>query len=201
MAELIGISSERTEEELRRMSKVFMDAADPILIENLDGIVIEMNEEAERSYGWSREDLIGSPIKTIVPPDRHEQADDLLERCKAGEDVRNIEGLRQTKIGETVYVLLTISLIKNEDGQAEAIATIAKDISEQKLAEDELLAHRDNLEELIGERTAELEKKVRQHERFNKLVVNRELRMIELKKEVDELLEQFGEQPRYKEGG
>ena len=47
----------QTEISLRRMSKVFMDAADPILIENMEGIVIEMNTEAERSYGWSREEL------------------------------------------------------------------------------------------------------------------------------------------------
>jgi PAS domain-containing protein len=39
------------EEDLRRMSKVFMDAADPILIEDTDGRVIDMNDEAERSYG------------------------------------------------------------------------------------------------------------------------------------------------------
>ena len=56
------------EEDLRRMSKVFMDAVDPILIEDPDGRVIDMNDEAERSYGWSRDELIGQPIKTIVPP-------------------------------------------------------------------------------------------------------------------------------------
>jgi len=31
------------EDRLRRMSKVFMDAADPIIIEDLTGVVIEMN--------------------------------------------------------------------------------------------------------------------------------------------------------------
>ncbi len=39
------------EEDLRRMSKVFMDAADPILIEDPQGRVIEINAEAERAYG------------------------------------------------------------------------------------------------------------------------------------------------------
>lgn len=189
----------QSEDDLRRMSKVFMDAADPILIEDLDGVVIEINDEAERAYGWSRTELVGSPITTIVPPDRHDQAVDLLQRCKTGEAVRNIEGLRQTKDGRVVPVLLTLSLIKGEDGRAEAVATLAKDITDQKRAETELRNSRDNLEEMIGERTAELEKNVLELETFNKFAVDRELRMIDLKKEINALLAKLDEPPKYEE--
>ena len=48
-----------------------MDTADPILIEDLDGRVQDMNLEAERAYGWSRVELLGRPIRTIVPEERH----------------------------------------------------------------------------------------------------------------------------------
>lgn len=126
------------EKKLRTMSKVFIDAADPILIEDLDGLVLDMNREAERSYGWSIEDLVGWPIKTIVPPDRHEQADELLARCKAGKEVRNVEGLRWTRDKEIIPVLLTLSFLKDEQGKPVAIATIAKDISARKRAEEKL---------------------------------------------------------------
>ena len=51
-------SDEGDDARLRWMSKVFMDAADHILIEDLEGRVIDMNHEAERVYGWSREKLI-----------------------------------------------------------------------------------------------------------------------------------------------
>ena len=132
------------------MSKVFMDAADPILIEDLDGLVIDLNGEAERSYGWSREQLVGRPIKTIVPPERYTQADDLLARCKAGEDVRNIEGLRWTRGKEIVPVLLSLSLLKDEKGQAAAIATISKDISALKQAEEEIALTQDVTIESMG---------------------------------------------------
>ncbi|MFC1628498.1 PAS domain-containing sensor histidine kinase [Gemmatimonadota bacterium] len=133
------MSKRGTEEErLRRMSKVFMDAADPIIIEDLDGNVIELNDEAIRSYGWTREELLGNPIKTIVPEERYEQADDLLRQCKAGGSVRNIEGLRYDKAGTIIPVLVTLSLLKDENGEANAIATIAKDISVQKEVEQAL---------------------------------------------------------------
>ena len=114
---------------LRWMTRVFMDSADPILIEDLDGYVIDMNHEAERAYGWTRERLIGKPILVIVPVERHEQAMDLLRRCKAGEDVRNVDGQRQTKSGEVRDVLLTLSLLRDDDGEPTGIASIAKDLS------------------------------------------------------------------------
>ena len=48
-----------------------MDAADPIIIEDLSGKIVELNREAEvESYGWSREELIGKPIDTLFLPER-----------------------------------------------------------------------------------------------------------------------------------
>ena len=44
----------RTEAELLKMSEVFMDAADPVIIRDLDGTIIDLNAEAERAYGWTR---------------------------------------------------------------------------------------------------------------------------------------------------
>ncbi|MDJ0851712.1 MAG: response regulator [Myxococcota bacterium] len=113
----------------RKLSLVFMNAADPIVIEDLSGNVIDLNREAERSYGWGRDTLIGKPIKRIVPKDRHHQADDLLRRCLAGEEVRNVQGIRIARDGSRYDVLLTLSLLQDERGETVAIASIAKDIS------------------------------------------------------------------------
>ena len=145
------------EKQLRSMSKVFMEAADPILIEDLSGRVIEMNREAERSYGWSGEELIGRPIRVLVPEVRHDQALELLALCKAGEDVRNVEGIRVTKGGEEIPVLLTLSMLRDDDDRPVGIASLAKDISEQKATERELQEYRDHLEEEVAKRTRELE--------------------------------------------
>jgi PAS domain S-box-containing protein len=103
----------------------------------LAGNIIDMNAEAELAYGWSREDLLGRPVKTIVPLERHKQADLLLTQCKRGERVRNVEGLRRTKSGRVLYVLLTLSLLTDEEDKPVAISTIAKNITEHKQAEAE----------------------------------------------------------------
>ena len=119
-----------TNDRFKNMTKVFMDSADPIFIEDLNGYVIDMNDEAILRYGWTREELLGKPIKNIVPPERHEQADELLAKCREGKAVRNIEGLRWTKDRKIIPVLLTFSLLNDEKSNPVAIATISKDITE-----------------------------------------------------------------------
>ena len=78
------------------------------------------------------------------------------------------------------------------------------DITDRRKAEAELARHREHLEELVNERTAELEAANVQLRagneelaRFNRAMVGRELRMIELKKEINALCAQAGQPPRY----
>ena len=127
----------KSEAEARQLSRVFMDVIDPIIIEDLSGKVINLNQEAERAYGWQRDELIGQPIKAIVPEERHGQADELLKRCLAGEEVRNVEGLRVSRQGDVFNVLITLSLLLDEKGEPMAIASIAKDITSLRQAETE----------------------------------------------------------------
>jgi two-component system CheB/CheR fusion protein len=115
-------------QDLFKMSKVFSDGTDPIIIEDLSGNITEMNDEAVRLYGWPRQELIGKPILTIVPDERHDQAKDLLQRCKRNESVRNVKGLRKNKKGDIVNVLITLSLLKDDRGRPFGIATFTKHI-------------------------------------------------------------------------
>lgn len=160
------------------LATVFMHATDPILIEDLQGIVIDLNNEAERVYQWPRADLIGKPIRTIVPPERHDQADELLQRCRSGEDVRNVAGLRVSKDGRVHDVLLTLSLLKDPAGQPVAIATFAKDITELREAEAALQRQSEQLERRVRERTAALEAALSQLESANE-ELERELALAE----------------------
>jgi two-component system sensor histidine kinase/response regulator len=157
----------KSTQEKSRTAKVFMDAADPIIIEDLNGVIKDLNFEAERAYGYSREELIDKPIKTLVANENHGHADELLERCKAGEEIRNIEGFRVDKENNSIPVLLTFSQLKDEEGKSIAIATIAKDITEQKKAEKDLELERQNLEIKVDERTKELEKAQNEAEAAN----------------------------------
>ena len=152
--DLTGLKEAAIERE--RLAQVFKDSTDPIILEDMNGTIIEVNKEAVRSYGFSRNVLIGESIRMLVPPERHPQALELLERCLSGETIRNVEGLRWTSDGRIIDVLLTLSALKNEEGGISAIATIAKDITVLKKTENALKEERELLEIRVGERTHEL---------------------------------------------
>jgi two-component system CheB/CheR fusion protein len=134
---LVDVSMVRaTEAELRRMSRVFQDGADPIIIEDLSGVIIDLNDEAARAYGYDRSELIGKPAVSLMPAELSDDGTRLRERCLLREHIRNVETARMTKDGRRVPVLLTLSLITDEAREPAGIATIAKDVSKLKWAEE-----------------------------------------------------------------
>jgi len=168
-----------TQTALARMSTVFQDAADPMIIEDLNGIVTNMNYEAERAYGWKKEELIGLSINTLIPVKFHERTDKLFSQCLSGKDVRGVEDVRISKDGAELQVLLTMSLLRDENGKAIAIASYAADISDRKQMEYVLQEKYDDLE------------------RFRQMAIGRELKMIELKKEINQHLQEQGRNAKY----
>lgn len=136
----------RAEEKLLQMSKVFMESIDPIFIRDLEGRIVDVNKAAEETYGWSREQLIGKAIKTVVPPERHERMDELHERCKRGEKIENVEALYRKKSGEVVPILLSLSLLTDNKGELVGIASITKNLSDLKRTEEMLRAKTEALE-------------------------------------------------------
>ena len=136
----------RAEDKLLQLSKVFMESIDPIFIRDLEGNIVDLNKAAEQTYGWSREELIGKSIKTIVSPDRHEIADKLQERCKSGEKVENVEALHRTKSGDLMPVLVSLSLLTDKKDKPVGIASITKNLSDLKRTEDMLRAKTEALE-------------------------------------------------------
>ena len=133
--------------KIHQLSRVFRDAADAIIIEDLSGTIIEMNREAEQSYGWSRDELIGKSIKILLLPDRYQFAWQLRQQCLKGDVVRNWEGLRVDKFGRLFPVLVTAFALMDEDGRIEFVATITKDISLLKKLEQSLRDSQSRLKE------------------------------------------------------
>ena len=106
---------------LRRLSKVFTAALDPIFILDLMGRIGDLNDEVVRSYGYPRQELIGKPVATLVPDEQRKALEALLQRCRDGETLRNIECARRTKNGLVLPTLMTLSVLTDERGAAEAM--------------------------------------------------------------------------------
>jgi PAS domain S-box-containing protein len=154
----IHLDRKRSNDELRKLSKVYMDATDPIIIEDLNGIIVDVNPETERVYDWTAHELIGQSIMTLIPSEGHDLAHELRKQCQDAQRVRNIASVRKSKSGAIMPVLISLSLLTEEDGQPIGLATFTKDISELKKSENALKEAHHQLEERVRQRTAELSK-------------------------------------------
>jgi len=89
-------------------------------------------------YGYTRQEMIGRPVTTLVPPDRPDEVKHILSRLKRGERIDHYETVRISKSGRRFEVALTISPIRAGQGRLVGASTIARDITEQKNAEEAL---------------------------------------------------------------
>ncbi|MDA3952126.1 MAG: ATP-binding protein [Bacteroidales bacterium] len=126
------------ENEIRKLSKVFLDGTNPTFIQDLNGNILEMNDESVNVYGFSREELVDKSIKLLVPDGNHEKMDELIKLCIEGKLIRDVEGLRRKKDGNEIPVLITLSLLTDEEDNPFGIASIDSNITEQKNIEKEL---------------------------------------------------------------
>lgn len=122
----------------------FVDSShDAILSTALDGTILSWNAGAERLYGNTAGEMIGTPIARLVPADRPDQAGTILERIARGDVVEHVETAWVRRDATTVPVSLTVSPIRDERGAVVAASTAARDISEQKRLEASLAMARD----------------------------------------------------------
>ncbi len=151
--------------------------------------VVEWNNAAEDIFGYSKQEMLGkNPVDYIVPKAGRHLVVDVLRKLKMGEVADYSEKDNNIcKDGKLISCQWYNTPLSDDEGNVFGILLLAQDITEHKRAEEELAKHREHLEELVKERTEELEEKNNELERFNKLFVGRELRIIELKDKVKEL--------------
>jgi PAS domain S-box-containing protein len=111
---------------------------DAILSTTLEGIILSWNAAAQRIFGFTEGEVVGQPITMLVPPARWEEDVEMLARLRAGEEIAPYESMRVTKTHEHLNVAVTISPLRNADGELIGAARILRDITEQKRAEEAL---------------------------------------------------------------
>jgi PAS domain S-box-containing protein len=129
----------RDAEELRsRLAAIVASSDDAIISKNLEGIIVTWNEGATRIFGYTPEEVIGRSITMLIPPDRLDEEPAILARLRAGQRVDHYETLRVRKDGSIANISLSISPVRNAAGEIVGASKIARDITQQKRAEEAL---------------------------------------------------------------
>jgi PAS domain S-box-containing protein len=118
-----------------RLSSIVASSDDAIISKDLTGIVMTWNRGAERTFGYSANEMIGQSITRIIPVDRLIEERDILTRLARGEHIDHYETVRQKKDGTLCDISLTVSPVKDEDGRIIGASKIARDVTAQKRAQ------------------------------------------------------------------
>ena len=125
----------RIENDALRLAAVMQSSHDAIVAKDLNGIITDWNQSAERIFGYKANEIIGKSILTLIPRDRQDEETEILRRIRRGELIDHYETIRRRKDGKLIDVSLTISPIKDFTGKITGVSKIARDITEQKTVE------------------------------------------------------------------
>jgi light-regulated signal transduction histidine kinase (bacteriophytochrome) len=103
----------------------------------------------------------------LFPPDRVLEEQQILGQIMRGEKIEHFETIRLSKSGKVLHVSVTFSPILNAQGQIVGASKIARDITDQKRAEDEIRQLNADLEARVRHRTADLETANKELEAFS----------------------------------
>jgi PAS domain S-box-containing protein len=132
------VSDQRQAAAAKGYLAAIVDSADDAIIsKNLDGIIQSCNAAAERLFGYSSAELVGHPVRMLIPPDRQSEEDEILAKLRRGERVDHFETIRLTKGGRPIDISLTISPVRDETGRIIGASKIARDITLLNQAEAE----------------------------------------------------------------
>jgi PAS domain S-box-containing protein len=116
-------------------SAVVESSNDAIITTSLGGTITGWNRAAERLFGFTAAEAVGSRIDIIVPPDKQPEVPENLLRVSKGEAIEHYETLRLHKNGSELNVALGISPIKSATGEIVGASKTARDITESKRTE------------------------------------------------------------------
>ena len=134
---IVGVSTiarditdrKRLERDARHCAAIVESSDDAIVSKSLDGTIVSWNRGAERLFGYTAAEIVGKPIRLIIPPDRQAEEDYVLDRVRHGEVVEHFETIRVRKDGTTVPISLTVSPIRSAGGTIVGASKIARDLS------------------------------------------------------------------------
>jgi PAS domain S-box-containing protein len=129
----------RAQDALGRLAAIVDSSQDVILSKDLNSIITTWNAAATRVFGYSAEEMIGASILKLIPEHLHSEEARIMENIRAGRRIEHFETVRRTKDGRLLDVSLSISPVRDEQGNIIGASKILRDISDRKRMEQSLL--------------------------------------------------------------
>jgi len=123
-------------EDAARLAAIVSSSDDAIVSKTLDGIVTSWNAAAERIFGYAPEEMIGQSITKVIPPELLSEERHIISELRQGKRVEHFETVRVGKDGRKLQLSITVSPVRDTQGNIIGASKVARDISERKRAQE-----------------------------------------------------------------
>jgi PAS domain S-box-containing protein len=127
----------RADQARALLAGIVSSSDDAIVSKSLEGIITSWNHAAEKMFGWTAAEAIGKSIIMIIPPELRDEEAMILGRLRKGQRIEHFETIRVSKNGRRINISLTVSPIRNKDGEIIGASKIARDITSRVQADEE----------------------------------------------------------------
>jgi PAS domain S-box-containing protein len=132
--------TERKQSEIaaERLAAIVEFSEDAIIGKDLNSHINSWNKGAEKIFGYTASEMVGTSIMRLIPADRHDEENHILDTIKRGQSVEHFETVRRNRDGRLIHVSVAASPIKDSTGKIIGVSKSARDITERKRAEEQI---------------------------------------------------------------
>lgn len=146
---------EENEQSLRFNASVIQNISDPIITLDNKRFITNWNNQAENLYGYKENEVTGKKINEVLKSEYPQQIESIDAQIQKTGSWKG-EMVHYTKDGEKLFVEVSTSGIKNEDGETLGTVQVIRNITERKRLQNELQNLNQNLEQQVNAKAAEL---------------------------------------------
>ncbi|HET7481982.1 MAG TPA: PAS domain S-box protein, partial [Actinomycetota bacterium] len=128
--------SEQFADEAARLAAIIQSSHDAIYSKDTNAIIRSWNPAAEILYGYREDEVLGRPLSILVPEHRKGEEIEILNRILEGDRVHHYETERVRKDGSLVAVVISVSPLRDQDGEVVGASVNARDVSERNRARE-----------------------------------------------------------------
>ena len=158
---------------------IIANAPDPVFVSDLEGKILLANDAASELLGFRPDELLEQSLSRFISPEESREFTAALREVVERGVTRNARLNPRSASGEVIPTTLNASALRDPDGDVIGAIGILRDMREYEMV----------MRDLEGSK-AELQEKILDLEKFEEVVVGRELKMIALEKEIEELRHQ-----------
>ena len=155
---------------------IIANAPDPVFVSDLEGKILQANDAVSELLGFRPDELLEQSLSRFISPEEKREFTAALREVVERGVTRNAVLNPRSASGEVIPTTLNASALRDPDGNVIGAIGILRDMrAYEKVVRD------------LEESKAELQEKILDLEKFEEVVVGRELKMIALERDVEKL--------------